>query len=391
MDVPPEPALRTAAPAQARRARGRTHAVDASGRVLRDNVWGEQHEDATRRDFTINAMYYDPATQTVLDYHDGMADIRARLLRMIGDPATRYREDPVRMLRVVRFAAKLGFEIDEATRAPIKDLADLMNNVPAARLFDEMLKLLLSGHALACLTRLRQEGLHHGVLPLLDVVLEQPHGEKFVTLALTSTDERVRAGKPVSPGFLFATLLWHDVQTRWQQYTATANIRCPHCIARWTMSSKCRPRNSRSTSATRRTCARSGVFSIGWKSAAAARSSCWNTKDSGRVMISCYCDANRANSSRDRPMVDDFIDADQPSAKHCCRKAARSAAARRSGVVAATRNVARASRVRPMIRPHKETMATRSERGQQARRRRQRVKPVFVTVAKSDPALTAFR
>ncbi|WP_244814348.1 polynucleotide adenylyltransferase PcnB [Caballeronia sp. Lep1P3] len=205
----------------------RTHAVDASGRVLRDNVWGEQHEDATRRDFTINAMYYDPATQTVLDYHDGMADIRARLLRMIGDPATRYREDPVRMLRVVRFAAKLGFEIDEATRAPIKELADLMDNVPAARLFDEMLKLLLSGHALACLTRLRQEGLHHGVLPLLDVVLEQPHGEKFVTLALTSTDERVRAGKPVSPSFLFATLLWHDVQTRWQKYTATGEYPVP--------------------------------------------------------------------------------------------------------------------------------------------------------------------
>jgi poly(A) polymerase len=205
----------------------RTHAVDASGRVLRDNVWGEQHEDATRRDFTINAMYYDPATQTVLDYHDGMADIRARLLRMIGDPATRYREDPVRMLRVVRFAAKLGFEIEDATRAPIKELADLMNNVPAARLFDEMLKLLLSGHALACLTRLRAEGLHHGVLPLLDVVLEQPHGEKFVTLALTNTDERVRAGKPVSPGFLFATLLWHDMQTRWQQYTSAGEYPVP--------------------------------------------------------------------------------------------------------------------------------------------------------------------
>lgn len=205
----------------------RTHAVDASGRVLRDNVWGEQHEDATRRDFTINAMYYDPATQTVLDYHDGMADMRARLLRMIGDPATRYREDPVRMLRVVRFAAKLGFEIEESTRAPIKELADLMNNVPAARLFDEMLKLLLSGHALACLTRLRQEGLHHGVLPLLDVVLEQPHGEKFVTLALTNTDERVRAGKPVSPGFLFATLLWHDMQTRWQQFTAAGEYPVP--------------------------------------------------------------------------------------------------------------------------------------------------------------------
>ncbi|RKP48632.1 polynucleotide adenylyltransferase PcnB [Pararobbsia silviterrae] len=205
----------------------RTHAVDASGRVLRDNVWGEQHEDATRRDFTINAMYYDPATQTVLDYHNGMADIRARTLRMIGDPATRYREDPVRMLRVVRFAAKLGFEIDAATRAPITRLADLINNVPAARLFDEMLKLLLSGHALACLQRLRAEGLHHGLLPLLDVVLEQPHGEKFVTLALTNTDDRVRAGKPVSPGFLFAALLWQQVQDRWNKLTAAGEYPIP--------------------------------------------------------------------------------------------------------------------------------------------------------------------
>jgi poly(A) polymerase len=205
----------------------RTHAVDASGRVLRDNVWGEQHEDATRRDFTINAMYYDPATQTVLDYHNGMADIRARLLRMIGDPATRYREDPVRMLRVVRFAAKLGFEIDDATREPIKPLADLIHNVPAARLFDEMLKLLLSGHALACLTQLRKQGLHHGLLPLLDVVLEQPHGESFITLALNSTDARVKAGKGVSPGFLFATLLWHDVQQRAQQFEAAGEYPVP--------------------------------------------------------------------------------------------------------------------------------------------------------------------
>jgi poly(A) polymerase len=205
----------------------RTHAVDASGRVLRDNVWGEQHEDATRRDFTINAMYYDPATQTVLDYHNGMADIRARLLRMIGDPATRYREDPVRMLRIVRFAAKLGFEIEDATREPIQRLADLINNVPAARLFDEMLKLLLSGHALACLKQLRKEGLHHGLLPLLDVVLEQPHGESFITLALNSTDARVKAGKSVSPGFLFATLLWHDVQQRAQQYEANGEFPVP--------------------------------------------------------------------------------------------------------------------------------------------------------------------
>ncbi len=194
---------------------------------MRDNVWGAQHEDATRRDFTINAMYYDPATQTVHDYHNGMADIRARLLRMIGDPATRYREDPVRMLRVVRFAAKLGFEIEDATRAPIVEVADLMNNVPAARLFDEMLKLLLSGHALACLQRLRAEGLHHGLLPLLDVALEQPHGEKFISLALTRTDDRVRAGKPVSPGFLFAALLWQQVQERWQNNVTNGEFPIP--------------------------------------------------------------------------------------------------------------------------------------------------------------------
>ncbi|CAJ4064923.1 poly(A) polymerase family protein [Burkholderia pseudomallei] len=229
VDAPQEPPADTAPAKRLKRDEldRRTHAVDASGRVLRDNVWGEQHEDAARRDFTINAMYYDPASQTVLDYHDGMADMRARLLRMIGDPATRYREDPVRMLRVVRFAAKLGFDIEEKTREPIKELADLINNVPAARLFDEMLKLLLSGHALACLKQLRKQGLHHGLLPLLDVVLEQPQGEKFVTLALNNTDARVRAGKPVSPGFLFATLLWHDMRQRFEQYSADGEFPVP--------------------------------------------------------------------------------------------------------------------------------------------------------------------
>jgi len=205
----------------------RTHAVDTRGRVLRDNVWGMQHEDAARRDFTINAMYYDPATQTVLDYHHGMDDARARLLRMVGDPATRYREDPVRMLRVVRFAAKLDFEIEERTRAPIRELAHLIDDVPAARLFDEMMKLLLCGHALACLRRLREQGLHHGLLPLLDTALEQPNGKRFITLALTNTDTRVRAGKPVAPSFLFAALLWHDVQQRWQQNLAAGDYPVP--------------------------------------------------------------------------------------------------------------------------------------------------------------------
>jgi poly(A) polymerase len=205
----------------------RLHAVDASGRVLRDNVWGEQHEDARRRDFTINAMYYDPATQTVLDYHEGMADIRSRLLRMIGDPTARYREDPVRMLRVVRFSAKLNFDIEPATRAPLRELAALINNVPAARVFDEILKLLLSGNALACLTRLRAEGLHKDLLPLLDDALEQTHSEKFITLSLSNTDTRIRSGKPVSPGFLFAALLWHQTQQRWQKYIANGEFPIP--------------------------------------------------------------------------------------------------------------------------------------------------------------------
>jgi poly(A) polymerase len=201
--------------------------TDEHGRVLADNLFGSQPEDAARRDFTINALYYDPVTGTVLDYHDGVKDIRRRRLRMIGDPEARYREDPVRMLRAVRFAAKLGFEIDEATRKPIASMADLVGNVPAARLFEEMLKLLTSGHAVACITRLRVEGLHHGLLPLLDVILEQPEGERFVMLALSRTDERVRAGKHIAVGFLFATLLWHEVLTQWKLREARGEHRIP--------------------------------------------------------------------------------------------------------------------------------------------------------------------
>jgi poly(A) polymerase len=201
--------------------------TDEHGRVLSDNAYGEQSDDAARRDFTINALYYDPTTGEVVDYHDGVKDVRAKRLRMIGDPEARYREDPVRMLRAVRFAAKLGFQIDEATREPIHRMGKLIENVPAARLFDEMLKLLMSGHAVACITRLRAEGLHHGLLPLLDVILEQPAGERFVMLALSRTDERVRAGKSISPGYLFATLLWHDVLVHWNARVARGEHRIP--------------------------------------------------------------------------------------------------------------------------------------------------------------------
>lgn len=194
--------------------------TDDQGRVLRDNVFGTQKEDAARRDFTVNALYYDPVSETVVDYHDGLADLKRKTLRMIGEPSTRYREDPVRMLRAVRLAAKLDFTIDAATRRPIGELADLVENVPPSRLFDEMLKLLTSGHAVKCVQQLRAEGLHHGLLPLLDVILEQPLGERFVMLALENTDRRVREGKPISPGFLFATLLWHEVLAKWESLKA---------------------------------------------------------------------------------------------------------------------------------------------------------------------------
>jgi poly(A) polymerase len=177
-------------------------------------------DDAIRRDFTVNALFYDPTKQEVWDYQNGLDDVRKKVLRMIGDPATRYREDPVRMLRAARLAAKLGFTIDDATRGPIAEMADLLQNVPSARLFDEMLKLLLSGHSVECVRQLRAEGLHHGLLPMLDVILEQPLGEKFVYIALANTDQRVLEDKPVSPGFLFAALLWHEVLATLQEHEA---------------------------------------------------------------------------------------------------------------------------------------------------------------------------
>ncbi len=196
----------------------KSHVVDAEGRVLRDNVWGPQDEDAARRDFTVNALYYDPRREIVVDYHRGIEDANKRLLRMIGNPVVRYREDPVRIIRVVRFAAKLGFEIEPGTRAPIAQMADLLANVPASRLFDEMIKLLQTGHALASLEELRKQGLHRGVFPILDAVLDDAHRhdgrEKFIQLALADTDRRVNEGKPVAPSFMLAAMLWHDVTRR---------------------------------------------------------------------------------------------------------------------------------------------------------------------------------
>ena len=209
----------------------KSHVVDAEGRVLRDNVWGPQVEDAARRDFTVNAMYYDPVREIVVDYHGGIKDAKKKLLRMIGDPVARYREDPVRIIRAVRFAAKLGFEIEAKTRAPIKEMAALLDNVPQSRTFDEMIKLLQTGHALASIVELKKLGLHRGVFPVLDVALDEAERhdgrEKFVRLALADTDARVAEGKPVAPSFMLAAMLWHDVQDGWKQRQAAGESPFP--------------------------------------------------------------------------------------------------------------------------------------------------------------------
>lgn len=193
------------------------HAVDANGRVLRDNVWGPQDQDATRRDFTVNAMYYDPESQIVVDFHKGIQDAQKRVLRMIGDPATRYREDPVRIIRAVRFAAKLsplGFKLDAKTAKPLVECEHLLEEVPQSRLFDEMLKLLQTGHALASIEQLKKLGLSKGIYPLLDVVVERAD-EPFVRAMLADTDRRVGEGKPVAPSFMLACVLWQDVKSGW--------------------------------------------------------------------------------------------------------------------------------------------------------------------------------
>ena len=196
---------------------GMTHAVDSTGRVLRDNVWGPQEEDAARRDFSVNAMYYDPASQVVVDYHGGIRDAKKLVLRMIGDPVTRYREDPVRIIRAIRFSAKLaalGFEIEPKTAAPLVESARLLADVPQSRLFDEMLKLLQTGHAVATIAQLRKLGLARGIYPLLDVIVERAD-QPFVRAALQDTDRRVAEGKPVAPSFLLACVLWADVRDGW--------------------------------------------------------------------------------------------------------------------------------------------------------------------------------
>jgi poly(A) polymerase len=187
-----------------------TSSRNESGRILRDNVYGTLEEDAQRRDLTINALYYDPVSERILDYANGVHDIRNRLIRLIGDPQQRYQEDPVRMLRAVRFAAKLDFGIEKHTAAPIKPMAPMLREIPSARLFEEVLKLFLSGNAADTFEMLVDLQLFEQLFPASSDALEHEptYTHTLISNALINTDLRVKQGKPVTPAFLFAALLW---------------------------------------------------------------------------------------------------------------------------------------------------------------------------------------
>ncbi len=186
------------------------------GLILRDNVYGNKEEDALRRDFTINALYYGVQDFSIHDYAGGLEDLRLRQVRLIGDPETRYREDPVRMLRAIRFATKLNFEIAADTAAPIPALASLLRDIPPARLFEEVLKLFLSGKALDNFEALREFGLFKQLFPTTERVLasNEPYALELIRQALRNTDQRIAEDKPVTPAFLYAALLWPPMQQR---------------------------------------------------------------------------------------------------------------------------------------------------------------------------------
>ncbi|MCF7968222.1 MAG: polynucleotide adenylyltransferase PcnB [Methylococcaceae bacterium] len=197
-----------------------TERVLENGRILRDNVYGTIEEDAFRRDFSVNALYYNINDFSVVDFVGGMEDHRACVMRLIGDPEKRYREDPVRMLRAVRFAVKLGFAIHEDSAEPIPRLAKLLREIPAARLFDEVMKLMLSGYAVQTFEQLRHYGLFAALFPETERCLgQEPEGFPLTFLAksLERTDSRIAEHKPVAPYFLFAALLWEPVRTRAQK------------------------------------------------------------------------------------------------------------------------------------------------------------------------------
>jgi poly(A) polymerase len=199
-----------------------------SGRILRDNVYGSVDEDIWRRDFTVNALYYNIEDYSVWDYTGGMEDLKSRTLRLIDDPWVRYREDPVRMLRAARFAAKLGFTIAPETAAPIRDLGPLLADVPAARLFEETLKLFQTGNALASFDKLVEYDLLSYLFPSAAVMIQGDDGDAvaaFIRKGLEDTDRRVAEGKSISPMFLFAVFLWPGVRRLSERLAQDQSVR----------------------------------------------------------------------------------------------------------------------------------------------------------------------
>ena len=192
-----------------------------SGRIVRDNVFGELAEDVWRRDFTANALYYDISDFSVIDFVGGFEDIKQKRLHLIGDVETRYREDPVRMLRALRFSAKLGFDIDEASKLPIYELGHLLNDIPAARLYEEVLKLFHSGNAVRSFELLLEFDLLQYLFPEADKSIKQDESvKKVLFIAMKSTDDRIKNDMRVTPAFLLAALLWQPVNSRTKEIVA---------------------------------------------------------------------------------------------------------------------------------------------------------------------------
>ena len=202
----------------------KTSKQSEDGMLLRDNIYGTIDEDAERRDFTINALYYSSKDFKIFDFANGVQDVKDKVIRLIGDPETRYREDPVRMLRAIRFATKLDMEIAVETRKPISELSPLMANIPAARMFEEFLKMFISGKAVANYHQLREYNLFSYFFPAVAQNLpklnttkkNEPNGdellERFIIQAMTNTDKRINNKQRVTPAFLFAAMLWYPLQ-----------------------------------------------------------------------------------------------------------------------------------------------------------------------------------
>ncbi|WP_018275763.1 polynucleotide adenylyltransferase PcnB [Teredinibacter turnerae] len=196
------------------------------GVLLRDNVYGNLKTDAERRDFTVNALYYNPRSRELLEFSTGLEDLNDRVIRIVGDPQTRYREDPVRLLRAVRFAAKLGFTIEPVTEAPIREHADYLTHIPPARLFEEVLKLFMSGSATATINLLREYHLFKYLFPDTDFCMENGRepDRAMVMNAAANTDKRIRQGKKVTPAFIYAAFLWPALRASMRHLAKEQNL-----------------------------------------------------------------------------------------------------------------------------------------------------------------------